>query len=204
MTRSFDDFFDLRLNKRLSKQSWGWWFETPSRSLWRHRNVCHGRLAIYTLDLAAMNNKNSRGLWGGCVWYPLTCTEIIVTVHPKNNVVLLCLHHLLLYSLRKKAPMFKATHLACVSKIHWERCPESELWWFISLDLAGCWTNSRVTGDFRRHAVYVTINYCSIVWIKMRSFSSHRNVTQYRVFRICVILSSETLENIIVPSQWAP
>ena len=31
-------FFDLCLNKRLSKQSWGWWFETPSRSLWRHRN----------------------------------------------------------------------------------------------------------------------------------------------------------------------
>ena len=24
--------------KRLSKQSWGWWFETPSRSLWRHCN----------------------------------------------------------------------------------------------------------------------------------------------------------------------
>ena len=34
--RSFDVFFDLRLNKGLSKQSWGWWFETPSRSLWRH------------------------------------------------------------------------------------------------------------------------------------------------------------------------
>ena len=28
-TRSFDVFFDLRLNKRLSKQSWGWWFEMP-------------------------------------------------------------------------------------------------------------------------------------------------------------------------------
>ena len=27
------------LNKRLSKQSWGWWFETPSRSSWRHCNV---------------------------------------------------------------------------------------------------------------------------------------------------------------------
>ena len=38
--RSFDDFFDLGLNKRLSKQSWGWWFETPSCSLWRHRNDC--------------------------------------------------------------------------------------------------------------------------------------------------------------------
>ena len=23
----FDVFFDLRLNKRLSKQSWGWWFD---------------------------------------------------------------------------------------------------------------------------------------------------------------------------------
>ena len=37
-TRSFDIFFDLRLNKQLSKQSWGWWFETPSRLLWRHCN----------------------------------------------------------------------------------------------------------------------------------------------------------------------
>ena len=32
-------FLDLRLNKRLSKQSWGWWFESLSRLLWRHRNV---------------------------------------------------------------------------------------------------------------------------------------------------------------------
>ena len=36
VTRSFDVFFDLRLNKRLSEQSWGWWFETPSCPLWRH------------------------------------------------------------------------------------------------------------------------------------------------------------------------
>ena len=27
------------LNKRLSKQSWGWWFETLLCSLWRHCNV---------------------------------------------------------------------------------------------------------------------------------------------------------------------
>ena len=38
VTRSFDVFFDLRLNKRLSKQPWGWWFEMPSWSLWRHCN----------------------------------------------------------------------------------------------------------------------------------------------------------------------
>ena len=30
--------FDLRLSKRLSKRSWGWWFETQSRPLWRHCN----------------------------------------------------------------------------------------------------------------------------------------------------------------------
>ena len=28
--------FICALNKRLSKQSWGLWFEAPSRSLWRH------------------------------------------------------------------------------------------------------------------------------------------------------------------------
>ena len=38
VTRSFDVYFDLRPNERLSKQWWGWWFETLSRSLWRHRN----------------------------------------------------------------------------------------------------------------------------------------------------------------------
>ena len=35
VTRSFDVSFDLLLNKRLSTQSWGRWFETPSCSLWR-------------------------------------------------------------------------------------------------------------------------------------------------------------------------
>ena len=37
-TRNFDVFFDLYLNKRFCKQSCGWWFETPSRPLWRHSN----------------------------------------------------------------------------------------------------------------------------------------------------------------------
>ena len=35
-TQSFEVYFDLCLNKRLSKQLWGWWFDTPSRPLWRH------------------------------------------------------------------------------------------------------------------------------------------------------------------------
>ena len=39
VTRSFRVFFDLRLNERLSKQQWGWWYETPSWSLWRQCNA---------------------------------------------------------------------------------------------------------------------------------------------------------------------
>ena len=45
VTRSFDVFFYLRLNKRLNKQSRHRCLETPSRSLWHHCNVtvaeCH-------------------------------------------------------------------------------------------------------------------------------------------------------------------
>ena len=31
--------FEMRLNKQLSKQSWGWWYGTPSCPLWRHCDV---------------------------------------------------------------------------------------------------------------------------------------------------------------------
>ena len=57
VTRSFDVFFDLCLNKRLSKQSWGWWSETPSSSLWRHCNVdsCYSRFH-HLLPLGAILN----------------------------------------------------------------------------------------------------------------------------------------------------
>ena len=36
VTRSFDVFFHLCLNKRLSKQSWVWWFVTSLHQSWRH------------------------------------------------------------------------------------------------------------------------------------------------------------------------
>ena len=43
VSRSFDVFYDLCLNKQLNKQFRRWWFETPSRPLWRH---CSGMLNI--------------------------------------------------------------------------------------------------------------------------------------------------------------
>ena len=49
MTRSFDVFFDLRQNKRLSKQSKPRCFETQSRSLWCHCNT----MMIYMYNLVS-------------------------------------------------------------------------------------------------------------------------------------------------------
>ena len=44
----------------LNKQSWGWWFETPSRSLWRHFN------ALYIPHLAFTDER----------WGPLTSKRL--------------------------------------------------------------------------------------------------------------------------------
>ena len=54
VTRSFDIYFDLPLNKKLSKQSWGWWLEKLSLLLWRHRNDTHRdtRIHVYMTNFA--------------------------------------------------------------------------------------------------------------------------------------------------------
>ena len=51
VARSFDIFLDVHLHKRLRKQSRRWWFETPSCSLWRHRNG-HRKYFSHNLDFS--------------------------------------------------------------------------------------------------------------------------------------------------------
>ena len=58
VTRSFDVFCDLRLNKQLSKQCWGWWFETPSHPLWRHWNGSAAHGSFLTLFSAWVSNSS--------------------------------------------------------------------------------------------------------------------------------------------------
>ena len=48
--------FFLRMNERLSKQSWGWWFETPTRPLWRQRNVMYTRDGLLEWDAVSYSN----------------------------------------------------------------------------------------------------------------------------------------------------
>ena len=58
VTRSFDVFFDLRLNKRLSKQSWSWYFETLSCPLWHQ---CNESLFYFTYSTEYVVSKSSYG-----------------------------------------------------------------------------------------------------------------------------------------------
>ena len=64
VTRSFDVFFDLCRNKRLSKQSKGWWFETLPCPLWRHRNAISLGVATMLVRYHAIlwNKWNSKSI----------------------------------------------------------------------------------------------------------------------------------------------
>ena len=106
VTQSFDVFFDLRLNKKLGKQLWDWWYETPSSSLWRPCNVfqCqhthmvksswHGNafritgclapvtkvfdLICFVINLDNLLDNHSSGRWCGT---PRRCCDVIVIYH---------------------------------------------------------------------------------------------------------------------------
>ena len=63
VTRSFDVFFYLSLNKPLSKQLWGRLFETPWRSLWRY---CNGEAGNWDrVTHICVSNYASTGLDNG-------------------------------------------------------------------------------------------------------------------------------------------
>ena len=80
VTRSFHVFFNLRLNKRLSKQSRRWSFEKQSRSLWRHFNVllcC--RVASTTHVLTDHRHIDKNGHWNSFE------TKFLVKYHESYN-----------------------------------------------------------------------------------------------------------------------
>ena len=71
VARSFDVFFDLRSNKRLSKHWWCWWFETPSSPLWRHCNTASGTCMIGMISWSLLILKKHL-----CFLGPLSLTLI--------------------------------------------------------------------------------------------------------------------------------
>ena len=88
VTRSFDVFFDLRPNKRLSKQWWGWWFKTPSCPLWRHCNDKYRALLLW--EGVSVSDKETGGptsrdhcLFMTVMWH--TCAGLIPGLRPANE-----------------------------------------------------------------------------------------------------------------------
>ena len=67
VTWSFDVFFDLRLNKQLSKQSKSLWFETPSCSLYWHFND------MDTISQYLTTTKHNK-VWTLCIILGIYCT----------------------------------------------------------------------------------------------------------------------------------
>ena len=75
-------FFDLCLNKRLSKQWRGWWFQTPSCPLWRQCNVHEIYRMIYCKSFAA-------GIKFSCLHLQCVC-EYIVSRHCIQIIATFC------------------------------------------------------------------------------------------------------------------
>ena len=76
-------FFYLCLNKRLSKQSWGWWFETLSRSLWRHRNERH----VTIIDIMGRRTPNiDHGVFYSTEWSKISSFFTEHELRPKHGI----------------------------------------------------------------------------------------------------------------------
>ena len=90
VTRSFEVFFDLRLNKRLSKQSWGWWFETLPRRLWRHSNDFAAHAATFLEMFIWGIVKQKPFLQSG--WY-LWC--VMITMRCPHNLAMSRSHNII-------------------------------------------------------------------------------------------------------------
>ena len=96
LTRNSDVLFDPRLNKRLSKQPRRWWFETPSRSFWRHYNeVNHTRQTQRTSVNSLRLRQNGRHFADDIfkciflnknVWIPIKISLKFVPKGPVNII----------------------------------------------------------------------------------------------------------------------
>ena len=82
VTRSFDVFFNLHPNKWLSKQLWGWWFETPSRPLWRH---CIVKTMLKILLNLHFNLDFTSQSWGCFTNVSRTLQNNLAKIHNTRN-----------------------------------------------------------------------------------------------------------------------
>ena len=133
VTRSFDVFFDLCLNKRLRKQSWGWWFEMISCPLWRHRNEMQLSNTILSSFLTTSCSANP------CLWL---LGNVVITHYDVIKSKDVSRHRLFVRGIHRRSPVVSLT------KGQW-RGPLMLLCW--QSEIKKLLNKHRLTGNLWRH-----------------------------------------------------
>ena len=164
------------LNKRLSKQSSDWWFETPSRSFWRnyndmarHVNKC---LLFWSKTHQGMNNIV-------CCW-SLRCSWSIACQRCSNYIFILAWRQWIgQRQLQDETSNIQVLWFWCYSYLWfggtclWEgndqlwipsvvnsihKASNVEFWYALNcLTRTRCWINSRVPGSFNLKSIDVHV-----------------------------------------------
>ena len=126
VTQSFVVFFDLLLNKRLSKRWRRRWFERPSCSLWRH---CNGNHTIVPASKAVPDEYG---------WLcQLHLKEMIIVSQGKQSGTNCTLFYLIYYVWRHQGETISASLALCAGNppvtggIPLKKASEVELWGFL-------------------------------------------------------------------------
>ena len=134
VTRCFEFFFDLRLNKPLSKQSKRRWVETPSRSLWRQ---------CYVLSLLDnMSIPQQRAILA--IWWCPVHDDIIELKHFPHYW-----------------PFVRGIHWSPVNSPHKGQWRGVLMFSLICTRING-WVNNGEAGDLRRHRAHYDITVMGI------------------------------------------
>ena len=87
--RSFDVFCDLCLNKRLRKQSWGWWFKTLSCPLWRHCNVMPpcSSFFLQSANISCLSHEMSTNFCRAVLYVVVIYSDLVDLYHTFMNIL---------------------------------------------------------------------------------------------------------------------
>ena len=147
VTRSFDVFFDLRLNKRLSKQPSGWWFEPPSWSLWRHRN-----------EIGLSQEMYSFRMWN--YWYHIVksirCNSFEDPIKRYISVFMMASSNGGIF--RVIGPLWGEStgHPWIVDSSHKDQW-RGALMFFLTCAWTNGWANNRDPGDLKHHGTHYDV-----------------------------------------------
>ena len=147
--------FDLHLDERLSKQSWGWWFETLSRSLWRHcyeysiitgswmkQRYANTRLELVLCLLMAWPHQES-GYRQAYHWLGMSISHdyVIKWKHSSSALLALCAGN-------------SPVPVNSLHKGQWR----GALMFSLIYAWINDWVNNREAGDLRRHRSHCDVN----------------------------------------------